>query len=241
MGHADPDDRLSRIATHWSAVIAAHAGPPDAAEAVRNRLLLRYTGPVYRYLLGAVRDPDTAADLCQEFAVRFLRGDFRRAAPDRGRFRAYVKSALVNLVNDHHRARQASPRPLDADPPEPVLPSDDDFAAGWQQSLLDQTWAALAEANPVFHAVLLLRVGEPDVASAEMAERLSQQLGKPMTAENVRKTLQRAHAKFAELLLDQVGESLDDPTADDLEAELKALDLLKYCRSALDRHRARAG
>ena len=51
--------------------------------------------------------------------------------------------------------------------------------------------------------------------------------------------LQRAHAKFAELLLDQVAASLDEPTADDLEAELKALDLLKYCRSALERHRGR--
>ncbi len=241
MPPVDQDDRLSRIATRWTAVFRAHGDAPTQAEAAKHRLMLQYSGAAYRYLLGAVRDPDVAADLCQEFAVRFLRGDFRRAAPDRGRFRAYVKSALVNLANDHHRARKAGPRPLEADAPAPALPSDDDFAAGWRQDLLDQTWAALAETNPAFHAVLLLRVGEPDLPSPEMAERLGGQLGKPMTAEYVRKSLQRAHAKFAELLLDRVADSLDDPTADDLEAELRALDLLKYCRSALDRRRAGAG
>ena len=74
--------------------------------------------------------------------------------------------------------------------------------------------------------------------SPEMADRLTAQLGKPMTPENVRKTLQRAQAKFADLLLDRVAESLDDPSAD-LEAELKELDLLRYCRSALARRPGR--
>ena len=236
---ADPDDRLSRIETHWTALLRAHGPDPDG-RAARDRLILRYTAPVYRYLCGAVRDPDAAADLCQEFAVRFLRGDFRRADPARGRFRGYVKAVLVNLVNDHHRARRAGPRPLAADAAEPELPSDDDFLRDWRQAVLDQTWKALAEANPTFHAALRLRTENPDMPSPELAERLGERLGRAVTAENVRKSLQRAHAKFAELLLDQVADSLDDPTAEDLEAELRALDLLRYCRSALDRRKGGA-
>ena len=43
----------------------------------------QHCGAAYRYLLGAVHDPDAADDLCQDFAVRFLRGDFRRADPGR--------------------------------------------------------------------------------------------------------------------------------------------------------------
>jgi len=234
---SETDDRLSRIETQWTAVLRAHGQSVAGAKSARDRLLLRYSGAVYRYLLGAVRDADAAADLCQEFAVRFLRGDFRRVAPDRGRFRDYVKTALVNLANDHHRARQAGPRPLAIDAPAPEPPSEDDFVAGWRQSVLDQTWKALAEDNATFHAVLSLRIENPGMPSTEMAERLTAQLGKPMSAENVRKSLQRAHAKFAELLLDQVGDSLDEPTVEDLEGELEALDLLRYCRSALDRRR----
>jgi RNA polymerase sigma factor (sigma-70 family) len=233
----DTDDRLSRIETQWTAVLRAHGESIAGAKSARDRLLVRYSGAVYRYLLGAVRDPDAAADLCQEFAVRFLRGDFRRVAPERGRFRDYVKMSLVNLANDHHRARKAGPQQLAVDAPAPDLPSEDDFVAGWRQSILDQTWKALADENPTFHAVLALRIENPDLPSAEMAAQLSDKLGKPMSAENVRKSLQRSHAKFAELLLDQVADSLDEPEVEDLEGELQALDLLRYCRSALDRRR----
>jgi DNA-directed RNA polymerase specialized sigma24 family protein len=238
MTSADLDERLSRIATRWTAVFQAHGSAATAAEGARHRLMLRYSGAAYRYLLGAVRDPDVASDLCQEFAVRFLRGDFRRADPGRGRFRDYVKRALVHLVTDHHRARQGGPVPLAGDAPEPVTlgPDEPDFAGGWRQEILDQTWKALAEENPTFHATLLLRIENPDMQSPEMAERLTAQLDKPMSPENVRKTLQRAQAKFADLLLVQVAESLDDPSAD-LEAELRELDLLKYCRSALERRK----
>jgi len=50
--------------------------------------------------------------------------------------------------------------------------------------------------------------------------------------------LQRAHTKFAELLLDQVAVSLTEPSATQLAEELRALDLLKYCRSALERRKS---
>jgi predicted ATP-grasp superfamily ATP-dependent carboligase len=91
-----------------------------------------------------------------------------------------------------------------------------------------------------FHAALLLRIENPDMPSPEMAARLTEQLGRSMTPENVRKSLQRAHAKFAELLLEQVAQSLESPTDDELEEELRAIDLLRYCRTALDRRRGKA-
>lgn len=239
MAAADLDDRLSRIATRWTTVFRAHAATASGVEAARHRLMLRYSGAAYRYLLGAVRDPDVAADLCQEFAVRFLRGDFRRADPGRGRFRDYLKRSLSHLVTDYHRARQDGPAPLAANAPDPAAePRDEpDFAAGWRQDVLDQTWKALREENAAFHTTLLLRIENPDMQSPEMADHLTAKLGKPMTPENVRKTLQRAQTKFADLLLDQVTESLDDP-AGDLEAELRELDLLKFCRAALVRRQS---
>jgi DNA-directed RNA polymerase specialized sigma24 family protein len=70
--------------------------------------------------MGAVRNPDTAGDLAQEFALRFLRGAFRHADPGRGRFRDYMKTALIHLVNDYRSARSASSRPLPPDTADPV-------------------------------------------------------------------------------------------------------------------------
>src|SRR4051812_1666571 len=98
--------RLNNISTVWSLVLQAHQGPPDATAVARQALVERYLGAVYRYLLGAVRNPDTADELCQEFCLRFVRGDFRNADPARGRFRDLIKTALINLVINHQKRKR---------------------------------------------------------------------------------------------------------------------------------------
>jgi len=238
MDSNDLNQRLSRIYTQWSLVFNAHQEPADAARADVAILLARYSGAAYRYLLGAVRDPEVADELSQEFALRFVRGDFHRAKPERGRFRDYLRTALINLVNDHHRQQQEKPRALGVEPAAFAPPSLDthaDFLATWRTELLDGAWKALAENNEAYHAALRYRVENPDAPSAQMAENLTASLGKPVNAASARKTLERAHAKFADLLVDEVACSLEGPSDDVLEQELADLDLLKYCRSALQR------
>src|SRR5258707_8610316 len=91
-------DRLSGIQTHWSELLNAAHGPQD--------LLLRYFGAAQRYLLAIVQDPVTAEELAQDFAVRFLRGDFCGADRTKGRFRDFLKTCLRNQVRDHWRRTQ---------------------------------------------------------------------------------------------------------------------------------------
>jgi RNA polymerase sigma factor (sigma-70 family) len=243
MPAADLDFRLSRISTQWSLVFQAHGGPREAVTEAQRILMQRYAGAVYRYLLGAVRDEDAAEELAQEFALRLVRGDFRRAHPERGRFRSYLKTALIHLVTDYHRARQAQPRPLAPDAPEPAAPpwseaeSERHFVQSWREELLERTWKALRECNDLFHAALLLRVQQPDLTSAQIAETVSTQLQRPINAALVRKSLQRAHEKFADLLLDEVAGTLQESSPDDLETELGELDLLRYCKTAFERRK----
>jgi RNA polymerase sigma factor (sigma-70 family) len=237
--------RLSAISTQWTMLFQAHEGSADAATAAQRQLMQRYSGAVFRYFLGAVRDPDTASELSQEFALRFIRGDFRRADPERGRFRDYLKKALIHMVTDYFRTRQAWPRQLGTDTPEPASPheesvdAEDEFLKSWREELLERTWKALAEVQPTYHAVLLYRVDNPDLSSAQMAQDLSARLGKPLNAAAVRKAMQRAHEKFADLLLEEIGCSIGSSTLSALSEELIALDLLKYCRSALERRKSR--
>jgi len=236
MERTQPDQRLSRISTLWSAVTQAHQGPAGAAGAAQRLLLERYAGAAYRYLLAAAGG-DAADDLFQEFALRFLRGDFRRADPRRGRFRDYLKAALIHLVHDHRRAQQRRPLELRDDLQPARTPSEANeertFLAGWRAELLECTWKALAAANPTYHAVLLLRIDNPDAPSAWLAERLGERGGKAVDAAWVRKTLERAHRKYARLLVEEVQASLPAPTPEAVRQELLDLDLLKYCRSTL--------
>jgi RNA polymerase sigma-70 factor (ECF subfamily) len=236
---------LSRISTQWSVIFQAHQGGAEAVTEAQRQLMLRYGGAAYRYLLGLLRDPDAADELSQEFAVRFLRGDFRRVDPQRGRFRDFLKTALRNLVVDHHRRRSTRPRQLPADAPEPADPADHDpdldrqFLDSWRRELLDRAWEALAraerETGQPLHTVLRFRADHPDLRSAQMAEQLGAVLDRAVSADWVRKTLERARNRFADLLLDDVAHSLDYPGPDAVEEELLDVGLLEYCRPALGR------
>ena len=86
---------LSRIETHWTAVFRRTGPAAEAAEA-QAALMRRYGGAVHRYLLASLRDAEAADDLSQEFALRFLRGDFRNADPGKGRFRDFLKRAVYH-------------------------------------------------------------------------------------------------------------------------------------------------
>src|SRR5262245_59280398 len=222
MDPAPPRLHLSRISTPWTLVRRAHGSSGDCAADALRLLLQRYCGAAYRYLRGALRDEDAALELLQEFVLRFLRGDFRRADPASGRFRDYLRVALIHLVTDYHRERRAQPLPLPADiaprdsPPDEGADSESAFLRSWPDELINRAWGALAEAKPTYHAVLVFHAENPEMPSPRVAEQLTARLGKPFTAAHLRVTLQRAREKFAQLLLDEVAHSLEDPP----EAEL---------------------
>jgi RNA polymerase sigma-70 factor (ECF subfamily) len=248
MSSDDPDRPLNCISTLWTVVCQAQGGPTAAATAAQERLIQRYGRAVYRYLRGALRDSDAAEDLAQEFALRFIRGDFRGADRQRGRFRDFVRGVLSHLIADHYR-RQPRVQPLPAsglEPAELAQPADDtdrEFLESWREELLSHAWQALEqvqnETSQPFYTVLRFRIDYPTLRSAQLAEQLGQTLGKPISAAGIRQTLHRARARFADLLLDQVAQTLASPSADDLQQELVDLGLLKLCEPALQRFRHR--
>ena len=249
MDSETPKSRLSRISTSWTTLAHAHGGVEPQARAARLAFIQRYGRAAYRYLLGAVRDTDTADDLLQEFALRFMRGDFRRADPERGRFRDYLKTTLYHLVVDHFKQKRKRPLPLDTAVAEPAgeawgpAEAEEQFIHSWREELLARAWSALgAEERQSGHphfTVLTFRTENPKATSAEMARQLTDTLRpkRPFTETGVRKMLQRARAKFADFLIEDVAYSLGDCSTDELEQELIELGLLAYCRSALGRRK----
>jgi RNA polymerase sigma-70 factor (ECF subfamily) len=245
MKPSDADQRLRQISTCWSLVFQAHRGQQSTVGEAQQELMQRYCGAVYRYLLGALRDPDAAEELAQEFALRFVRGDFHRANPESGRFRDFVKTAVYHLIVDYQRQRQKRPGSLPCDsaflPGEEgdVCRADAVFLDRWREEVLDRTWEALAnlqrQSGQRYYTVLRWRAEHPDLPAARLAEELSAQGGVPVSEAGVRQTLHRAREKFADLLLEEVARSLQTTDKERLEEELIDLGLLPYCRPALAR------
>ena len=223
-------------------VLRANAGSQAQPEALRD-FFLRYQGAVLRYFQTALHDPDVATDLTQDFALRFVRGDFWNVAPDRGRFRDFLRVALANMLRDHRRRqrhRAGAFVPGLHDPVEDDSDSvDPEFDESWRNELLARTWTALqqhqaATGEPYFTA-LKLKADRSAAASAELAESFNAARAEaaPISEPAFRKTLQRARDRFGELLLREVAETLAVPTCAELERELIELRLLTYCGSLL--------
>lgn len=242
------NDRLSRIETLWSMVRRAHTPDAPGVEDAQRELMERYGGAVRRYALAALRSEDAADEVHQEFALRFARGDFQRADPDRGRFRSFVKTTVYHLIVDFQRKRKRGAREaqMGTKTPEPAAPDEEThntlFDQSWRDELLARAWQRLEEqemdSSKPYHTALRCRVDHPELRSPELADQLSERLGKPMKAGAARVLLHRAREAFADFLLEEVAHSLPEPTAEGVEEELIDLNLLEYCRPALERRAA---
>ncbi len=238
-------EHLSYITTAWTMLRQAHGGEEGPSAAAQEQIFRRYSPAIYRYLLGAVRDRDVADELFQEFALRFVRGAFRGANSERGRFRAFLKTALSHLVIDYRRRWRLPAVPLaDAgvEPAAEVQPAhetDEEFTTIWRGEVMARAWEALADVErdtgQPLHALLRYRTDHPDARSEGMAAHFSVQLGKPVTAGWVRKRLVAARAKFTDCLVDEVTRSLDEPNAETVAEELAELHVLEFCKDALAR------
>ncbi len=238
---------INQIETLWPVLTQAHSGPPEEITAAQEQFLMRYHQAVRRYLLACLGNQDAADELWQDFSLRFVRGDFRNANPEKGRFRDLLKSALYHLIVDYHKRRQRGMPQLGSGAPEPAadesstFDSDRQFLDNWRANLLAKAWEALAEeerrtGRPV-HTVLHFRAQHSRMESAQMAARLSERLGREVSADWVRQWIHKAREKFAEFLLAEVAASLRDNEPEAVERELITLDLYRYCKSALARWR----
>ncbi len=239
-------DHLSQIQTLWSVIRVAHdvdQSSPDV-RAAKEALLAQYGGAIRRYLLGSLRSEDAADEVYQDFALKFLRGAFQSANPDRGRFRAFVKTIVYRMIVDYQRQqkrlRAADVHELDAADHRSPLPPEEDaaFQRSWRDDLLARTWDQLqafeTRTGRPYFTLMQLRTEFPEARSDDLALKLKDRLGTPQTAGAVRVALHRAREQFAEMLLASIMHAMGETTAEAVEAELHDLDLMKYTKDAFD-------
>jgi RNA polymerase sigma factor (sigma-70 family) len=233
--------RLDSMTTRWSLVRRAHQASILSAGQARNELVLRYSSAIRSYFRAILRDDARADELAQDAVVRLLSGDFAGADPNRGRFRDLLKVSVRNMARNHwekeNRRRSA---PVEVDEIAASQPASDDpnWLSSWRQNALDLTWSALENferSHPGSSAVVLLRLraAHPEASSEELAARIAEKTGQSVTPEAVRQQLRRARVKFAELLIEEIADGLENASPDDVEEELAALGLVDYVRDLL--------
>jgi DNA-directed RNA polymerase specialized sigma24 family protein len=241
----DSNAHLSRISTLWTVLRQAHQDNANASQQAQEAILQRYASALFRYLVAAVKDATVADELYQEFALAFVRGDYAGADPSKGRFRNYLKRVLHNLVCDHYRARARQSKEKMLTPEQAVeIPeaqaneADREFADVWKMELLARAWTALEAWQAVhgqpYYQVLRCRMENPDADSPALAERMTATLGVPVNAGMARKYLHHARRTFAELLVEEVRQTLLEPSQDDLVQELIELDLWERCKGVIE-------
>ncbi len=96
--------------TRWSLVLAARSDSTESRLAL-DALCRTYRAPVLAYIRGRGYSADEAEDLAQTFFTRFIERAFHaHADPSRGRFRAFLLTALKNFLSDANEAARAAKR-----------------------------------------------------------------------------------------------------------------------------------
>lgn len=203
--------------TRWSLVLAGERG------VALEHLASAYWRPIYGYVRARwARDEAEALDATQDFFVRLVEGDLLpRADRDRGRFRAYVRTALAHFLTDETRKRGAQLRgggrrfvPLE-DPAVLELPDtrgkspDDALDALWRAEVLERAVRALqdelvAEGKDRWWAVFRDSIqAEHELGHAELAERHG------VSRVDVSNWLTRCRARYRAALVRVVRETVD--------------------------------
>jgi RNA polymerase sigma-70 factor (ECF subfamily) len=97
--------------TSWGAILPGQGTAAAHAQAL-DALALRYSRPIQAWLRRALaRSDDEAAELRQDFFLWVIESGFLgKADPARGRFRAFLKTALRRYVADSDRMGRAQKR-----------------------------------------------------------------------------------------------------------------------------------
>ncbi len=234
------DERLTDISTIWTTISSAHT-PGPKCQAAMEELVGRYHDAVTRYIHLKVRDKHLADEVLQEFWTKLLTGKLAGADKSKGRFRDYLRTVLHRLIIDHFRAKKVQSLPpgdlLDASRP------DEDFDRVWREAVINRVWTRLDTYQATtpknrYATVLQLRRDFPDAPIEEIAQKLAQIIKSPVRPEAFRKSLQRARAKFIELLILELRETIHSGRDEDIEAEIYDLGLgplyRRYCSATHD-------
>ncbi len=229
----------SRFATtHWSLVVAAGGNDSQQAHQALAELSAGYWHPLYAYVRRLGYDVNQAQDLTQEFFSRLLEKDYLRAADrERGKFRTFLLASFRHfLANEYDRAtaqkRGGGRSVLSLDfqaieernrmEPAHSLTAERLYERRWALALLEQALARLrgeftrGGRGEIFDALKIYLTGEKAAVSHQ---QLGERFG--MTAGAVTVAIHRLRQRYREVLREEIGRTVNDPS--EIDGEIRDL------------------
>jgi RNA polymerase sigma-70 factor (ECF subfamily) len=243
-----PDDRhflpgphgRSFPTTRWSLVLAAVENRGPESRHALDVLCRLYWPPVYSYVRSAGHDAQAALDLTQGFFARLLeKGDLKQADRARGRFRSFLLASVKHFASNEWDRARAQRRGggkghfsldivdaeakyglslVDPETPETI------FEKRWALTLLEHALARLekemasskhARHFQRFKPFLTVEGGD------ESYRDLARELG--LSEPSIKVAIHRMRRRFGALLREEVAQTLNGPSAADVDDELRYL------------------
>jgi len=226
--------------THWSVVRRATGDDTVAARAALAALCEEYWYLIYAYIRRSGQNPHDAEDLTQGFFARFLEKETLASAdPAKGKLRTFLLVCASRYLSDERDRARAQKRgaavlmSFDAAAAEeryiaePVdnLSPDRLYQRRWAMTVVDFSFDLLAhefahDGKAEIFAALRPFLGfgpEP----GQRYEEVSAKLGIPVGT--LKNQVFRLRQRWKNLLFEKVGMTLENPTPEEIRAELSEL------------------
>lgn len=230
------------LTTQWTQILNSREGEAEASSETLVTLCQNYHYPVLVFIQNQCRDQDKARDLCQGFFEHMIETKFyRKAVPERGRFRSFILTAVKNYLKNEHRAATRQKRggesvhfSIEGD--EFVyaglvsdVPPDALFDQQWAAAVFKSVWRSLRaeyEQLDQTHRFEALRPTIMNPGAAFPYEQVSIELG--MSESGAKSAAFRLKSRFRELFRETVAHSVENPNEVDGEIQY-LIEAMSFC------------
>ena len=231
----EPSRDQQFLTTQWTQILNSQGAKGDGNSAALVTLCQNYHYPVLLFIRNRCGDPEKAKDLCQGFFEFLVETKFyRKADPERGRFRSFLLTAVKNYLLKEHRKASCQKRGAvnihfsieDDDLAGPELetniPADAQFDQQWAITVFKSVWRVLREEYGQLDQLDRFEALRPTIMNPGIAfpyEEVAGQLG--MTESGAKSAAFRLKSRFREIFRETVAQLVDHPN--EVDAELQYL------------------